>query len=63
MDVQPVSLSIEGMTCAACSGRLERLLQGREGVASAHVNLAAETATIASALDSAALIEIIERAG
>ncbi|MDQ7836816.1 MAG: heavy metal translocating P-type ATPase [Humidesulfovibrio sp.] len=39
-------LAITGMTCAACSARIERVLRAAEGVISADVNLAAETAQI-----------------
>jgi len=39
-------LAITGMTCAACSARIERVLRATEGVLSADVNLAAETAQI-----------------
>lgn len=41
-----VDLSITGMTCAACSGRVERGLNKLAGVYNAVVNLAAEKATI-----------------
>ncbi len=39
-------LAITGMTCASCSSRIERVLRAAEGVLSADVNLAAETAQI-----------------
>ena len=39
-------LALTGMTCAACSARIERVLRGAEGVIQADVNLAAETAQI-----------------
>jgi Cu+-exporting ATPase len=39
-------LAISGMTCAACSGRLERVLKNADGVLEASVNLAAENADI-----------------
>jgi P-type Cu+ transporter len=42
---QHVSLSVEGMTCASCAGRVERALNRLPGVAAA-VNLAGETAEI-----------------
>ena len=42
-------LRVEGMTCAACVGHVERALRGAPGVASASVNLAAESATIDAA--------------
>lgn len=58
-------LSITGMSCAACSGRVERILKAQPDVADATVNLATETATLQ--LDSAnalpALMEALENAG
>jgi P-type Cu+ transporter len=41
-----VELPIAGMTCASCVNRIERFLRKSDGVASASVNLATETATI-----------------
>ena len=40
------SLTIEGMTCASCVGRVTKALNRVEGVAAASVNLATETATV-----------------
>jgi Cu+-exporting ATPase len=60
-----VELSITGMTCAACSGRIERQLNKLAGV-EAVVNLAAEKAHIRYApnmIDRAALIATIEKTG
>lgn len=37
---------IKGMTCASCVGRIEKALHNRNGVLSATVNLATETATL-----------------
>ncbi|WP_319762315.1 heavy metal translocating P-type ATPase [Maridesulfovibrio sp.] len=41
-----LTLPISGMTCSACSSRLERVLNATEGIISAQVSLASETATI-----------------
>lgn len=41
-----VDLKISGMTCAACSSRVERTLGGLEGVLRANVNFAMEKATV-----------------
>ncbi len=41
-----LSLLVDGMTCAACSGRLERVLSKRDGILQAQVNLANSTATV-----------------
>ncbi len=40
------TLPVEGMTCAACVGRVERALRKVPGVLTASVNLAAATATV-----------------
>src|SRR5215213_3487738 len=41
-----VSLSVAGMTCAACARRVEKALLETDGVRAANVNLAAEKATV-----------------
>lgn len=41
-----VTLSIEGMSCAACSARIEKKLSGMDGVVEARVNLATGRATV-----------------
>ena len=63
---QPVTLQIEGMTCASCAGRVEKALARVPGVLGAQVNLATETARVTRVTgpDAAqALIEAVERAG
>ena len=60
-----IELSISGMTCAACSGRIERQLNKLAGV-EAVVNLAAEKAHIRYApnmIDAAKLVATIEKTG
>ncbi len=61
--VDPTELSIDGMTCASCVGRVERALKAIPGVTEAVVNLATERATIHGTVDVAALIAAIEAAG
>ncbi|WP_188053892.1 heavy metal translocating P-type ATPase [Sphingosinithalassobacter sp. CS137] len=58
-------LSISGMTCASCVGRVEKALNAVPGVLKAEVNLATETARIeaVAATSSADLIRAVERAG
>ena len=41
-----VTVVVDGMTCAACSGRVQRALEKSEGVGSANVNLMMRNATI-----------------
>ena len=59
-----VEFSIGGMTCAACSARLEKVLNRKPGM-QANVNLAAERARIrlSGAADEAAVIEAVAKAG
>ncbi|MFT3847250.1 MAG: cation transporter [Propionivibrio sp.] len=62
---QTIELAIEGMTCAACSTRLEKVLNRLPGVEAA-VNLAAERARIRyvpGVAESAGLIAAVEKAG
>ncbi len=60
------TLSVEGMTCASCVGRVEKALRKVPGVASAEVNLATETAEVrmnGPGTDVAALVAAVEKAG
>ncbi|MEJ7442946.1 cation transporter, partial [Staphylococcus warneri] len=43
---ESVELTISGMTCAACSNRIEKVLNKTTGVKQATVNLTTEQATI-----------------
>lgn len=56
-------LSIEGMTCASCVGRVERALAGVKGVRFAHVNLATERATVEGTASPEDLVKAVENAG
>jgi Au+-exporting ATPase len=60
-----ISLSIEGMTCASCVGRVERALKAVPGVTNAVVNLATEKASITTnaPVDRAALVKAVADAG
>ena len=60
-----IRLQVTGMTCAACSGRVERALGKVPGVASASVNLATEQATVQALpnVPVAALTAAITKAG
>ncbi|MBF0307181.1 MAG: copper-translocating P-type ATPase [Alphaproteobacteria bacterium] len=62
-DIDVSELAITGMTCAACSARLERVLARVPGVNQAQVNLATERASVHGPADTAALIEAVEKAG
>ena len=61
-----ITLSVQGMTCAACVGHVEEALDSVEGVSSAKVNLATEKATVEITerdLDLQHLITAIQEAG
>ena len=46
VDTETRVFLVEGMTCSACSARVEKVLSQVPGVAAAHVNLALERATL-----------------
>lgn len=59
-----VILNVEGMTCASCVGRVERVLQKQQGVEAVSVNLATEKAVIEGVnLQLLVLLKAIEKAG
>lgn len=61
---QDVLLDIEGMTCASCVNRVERVLKRQEGVVEARVNLASRTAKVRTTLpDIPRLSAAVEKAG
>ncbi|WPP00516.1 heavy metal translocating P-type ATPase [Pseudomonas sp. HR96] len=64
-DLPTLELSVSGMTCANCAGRVERALKKLPAVEQASVNLASHRAqvTLRSAAPAALLIAAIERAG
>jgi Cu+-exporting ATPase len=57
--LETVELQIEGMSCAACSSRLQKLLQRLPMVNRAVVNLMTERATVTAPLGAIALDELI----
>ncbi|WP_062353452.1 heavy metal translocating P-type ATPase [Bacillus kwashiorkori] len=63
---EKVELDVFGMTCAACSNRIEKVLNKQEGVAQATVNLTTESAMIEynpGIIDIESLIEKIKNTG
>lgn len=60
-----VALDITGMTCAACSARVEKVLSRTAGVRRAEVNLALERASVETddAVAPLALVAAVEKAG
>ena len=59
-------LDVEGMTCAACSARIQRVLERTEGVSSANVNLMTNTAAVEfdpTVTGPGQLIAAVEKAG
>ena len=60
-----LTLQVGGMTCASCSGRVEKALRAAPGVLDASVNLATERATVSgnAPLDVGAVIKAIVGAG
>jgi Cu+-exporting ATPase len=55
------TLAITGMTCAACSARIERVVAKMDGVESIAVNLASERGTVTFDGEKLTLADIIEK--
>ncbi|MBD3109058.1 copper-translocating P-type ATPase [Bacillus sp. AGMB 02131] len=58
--------TVTGMTCAACSSRIEKVLKKMDGVMNANVNLAMETATVSynpAVLSASDISKRIEKTG
>lgn len=61
-----VKLAIQGMTCAACSARIEKVLKRLDGVESATINLSLNNGTvkyIEGQVDKETIIATVEKAG
>ncbi|WKK18412.1 heavy metal translocating P-type ATPase [Achromobacter insolitus] len=60
-----VELSVTGMTCASCVGRVEKALKAVPGVSNATVNLATERASVTATggVPASALIQAVAKAG
>ena len=66
VEAEEIELSISGMSCASCVGRVEKATQILDGVLEASVNLATERArfrVIKGALTAGDLIETVKQAG
>jgi Cu+-exporting ATPase len=65
-DAESCTIPVTGMTCAACSGRVQRTLEQTPGVATANVNLMTGAATVAydpAVTSPARLVETIRSTG
>ncbi|WP_295434632.1 heavy metal translocating P-type ATPase [uncultured Thiodictyon sp.] len=61
---QEIRFGVNGMTCASCVARVERVLARQPGVTAAAVNLAAETAVVqGDRVDVPRLLEAVRGAG
>jgi cation-transporting ATPase V/Cu+-exporting ATPase len=64
-DTQTITLDVEGMTCASCALRIERVLGKQEGVSGAVVNFAGQEArlTVAPGVQVQALSDAVSKLG
>jgi len=58
-----LQMTIEGMACSACVGRVERIVGGVDGVQAAAANLAANSLRVTGTAPLDAIAERLERAG
>ncbi|MDX8045857.1 heavy metal translocating P-type ATPase [Gracilibacillus sp. S3-1-1] len=66
VETERVDLDVFGMTCAACSNRIEKVLNKQTGITQATVNLATESATVEynpSIIEEADMIHRIQKLG
>jgi len=64
--VVTVTFPVSGMTCAACSARVQRALEREQGVDTAHVNLLLENATVEydpTSTDPKRLLDAVRKTG
>jgi Cu+-exporting ATPase len=64
--MEQTDLDVFGMTCAACSTRIEKVLNKQDGVKSANVNLTTETASVEynpGLVDTKGIIDKIKKLG
>ena len=64
--METLRIPVTGMTCAACSSRVQRVLQKQTGVADASVNLMMKSATVTfdpAAVSTQQLLHVIQDAG
>jgi cation-transporting ATPase V len=64
--VSTIDFKVEGMTCGSCAARVERVLNGADGVMNAEVNFATGKARLriaTGAVDPKPLQRVVERAG
>ncbi|HEX7336407.1 MAG TPA: heavy metal translocating P-type ATPase [Gemmatimonadales bacterium] len=60
MTTSTAEIEVSGMTCAACSGRVQRTLEKTPGVASASVNLMTGSATVDYDPDAVSIDRLLE---
>lgn len=66
MEIKKINLEVIGMTCSACSSRVEKVLNKLEGVESAVVNLSTNKATVkykSEMIEEKELLDAVEKAG
>lgn len=64
-DLHYTTLSVEGMSCASCAGRIEKAISHLAGVLNVSVNLATDSVAVTAAADVSAVTirQAIEKAG
>ena len=55
--------NVTGMSCAACSARVEKAVRSVEGVTEVSVNLLTNSMLVEGTADSSAIITAVEQAG
>lgn len=59
MSIKKVSIDVQGMTCAACSARIEKALNKLDGVIAANVNLVSNKANVEFDSDKVKAVDLV----
>ena len=58
-----IQYNVTGMSCAACAARVEKAVNGIDGVTSCAVNLLTNSMGVEGTADSSAVIDAVKKAG
>lgn len=58
---EKVELDIQGMTCAACASRIEKVLSRMDGVSNTHINLATDSGSVTYTPGLVSVDDLIEK--
>ena len=58
-----IELTVDGMSCAHCAGRVTKAVQALDAAAKVEIDLATKRVTVDSGLQAARIAQVIDAAG